>query len=137
MLSFLQSKTVKQLKEMEEYRRVANRSHIRRKSGLCRELAKIMVEENKETTLIGCFTGIKKLDLIPLARLEDQDLYKILLVNSYFNSFSEYEPLWREKVLQRFGPKYIQEYEGSDWKSFYFRLIRRFNKYRSMLKILV
>ena len=76
------------------------------------------------------FSGSRAIDKIILLSVPDHDLRNLLQINSYFHTFYDYEPLWREKILKEFGVGHIKTYTGSNWRQYYMSLRRYANIYK-------
>jgi hypothetical protein len=53
--------------------------------------------------LYSKFSGIKDVDLLILMILEDADLFKICLLNKYFNSLCNDEYFWYNRIVKKYG----------------------------------
>ena len=104
----------------------------------CQRTIDTKIEQSKQSQDINTtankkskvpFSGIKAIDKIILLSVADRDLGNILQISSYFHSFYDYEPLWREKILREFGVGRIKTYTGSNWRQYYMSLCRYANIY--------
>jgi len=119
-------KTVKELKADPIYSTINGRSKMK-KDELVREFCK-KIKTYSGTMLFGPFTGVRRIDMLILLFMKDKDLINLCTTNKNFQSFLGYEQLWKMKIIARFGHSHIEnihDYDGDQWKGYYFRLLAK------------
>jgi len=89
--------------------------------------------------LYSKFSGIKDVDLLILMILEDADLFKICLLNKYFNSLCNDEYFWYNRIVKKYGKDVANKNINKKWKKYYLNILNNsinlYKKYPDILEI--